>query len=285
MDFRMPLVLITSVLVSSCLAAPPPEDWITFSSGRSGNGDIYAVQPGGGVPTLVVGTEASEGTVRYDPSARRLVHSRFDSLGVMLVSRDAELFLDPNGDVAPVWSATGRIAYVIESEDGADLFLADRSGDDQQRITSDAAIERYPAWHPDGRQLVYAKRLASGWDLHVLNVETGREDRVTYDGAYVGHPNWSPNGDMIAFDRMYGEQTEIVVLDVESGEIRRLTDNSENDLLPSWSADASLIAFAGARGENWDIWTVATGSGAIERITNDDAFDGGPVFVPASTIN
>lgn len=233
---------------------------------------------------MVVGTTASEGTVRYDPAADRLVYSRFDTLGVMLMSDESELFPDPNGDVAPVWSTTGEIAFVIESDGRADLFVARSDGSDRRQLTDDDLIERYPAWDPDGQRLAYAKRLESGWDLHVLTVESQSESRITFDGTYVGHPSWSPDGRLIAFDRMYGGQTEIAVLELATGAIRRLTTNRENDLLPSWSADGSRIAFAGVREENWDVWTVTPDAGAMERITTHPSFDGGPIFVPSSAM-
>jgi len=273
-----------TVMSAGCEASAPEPEWIAFSSGRTGDGDVYAIEATGGPPRLLLGTPAAEGTLRYDPFADRLVHSRFDSAAVWLMDGAQELFPDPNGDVAPVWSTSGRIAFVVEAEGVVDVFVAARDGRERERVTSDDLIERYPAWHPDGRQLVYAKRLESGWDLHSLDVDEGLESRLTYDGTYVGHPSWSPTGDRIAFDRMYDGQTEIVVLDVASGDISRLTNNEENDLLPSWSAEGAIIAFAGARGDNWDIWTVTVPEGVVERLTTDTAFDGGPVFVPVSVV-
>lgn len=273
------------IVVSGCVSAPSDTEWLAFSSGRSGDGDIYAIPPGSDVPEPLVDTEASEGTPRYDPGADRLVYSRFDSGGAVIMTGDSELFPDPNGDVAPVWSATGKIAFVVESDGGGDVYLANPDGFGSQKLTSDNLVERYPAWDPEGRRLVYAKQLESGWDLHILEVESRRESRVTFDGTYVGHPSWSPSGDRIAFDRMYGSQTEIAVLDLESGVIRRLTENDENDLVPSWSADGSRIAFAGVRGDNWDVWTVTTDGVQIRRVTTDPAFDGGPIFLPASAID
>lgn len=132
------------------------------------------------------------------------------------------------------------------------------------------------------RPVVYSD---AWWDLHVFDLGSGEESRITFDGTYVGHPSWSPDGSRIAFDRMYGEQTEIALLELATGEIRRLTENRENDLLPSWSRDASRIAFAGVRDGNWDVWTITPDGSSIERITTDPAFDGGPVFAPATALN
>jgi Tol biopolymer transport system component len=267
-----------------CTPGPPHEVWIAFSSGRTGDGDVYAVRPATGPPRLLVGTPASEGAVRHDPHGQRLVHSRFDSVGATIMSGDTALFADPNGDVAPVWSSHGQIAFVLETDGMADVYVATGDPSSAAKVTSDKPVERYPAWDPGGGRLAYAKRLDTGWDLHVLDLESREETRLTFDGTYVGHPSWAPSGDLIAFDRMYDDQTEIVVLDLTTGQMDRLTRKDGNDLLPSWSPDGRLIVFAGEREGNWDVWTVTRDGSSLERITTDPAFDGGPIFVPASLL-
>ena len=279
---RTPFVVLLSTV--GCAPYAADTEVIAFSSGRSGNGDIYVVEAPGSLPRLIVGTEASEGTVRFDPYGRRLVYSRFHDDGATVMTGTTELFDDPNGDVAPTWSTSGQIAYVVEDQGGADMYVARRDGSEAERVTFDQAIERYPAWDPSGRRLAYAKELEAGWDLYVLEVESGVETRMTFDGTYVGHPNWSPVSEEIAFDRMYGGQTEIVVLNLATREIRRLTENQGNDLLPSWSSDGTVITFAGVRADNWDVWTVTADGGQVERVTTDPAFDGGPIFMPASLV-
>ena len=203
----------------------------------------------------------------------------------MLLSGSQELFEDPNGDVAPQWSSRGEIAYVVEDSTGADLFVADSLNREPRRLTRDADVERYPAWAPGGRRLVYAKRREGSWDLYVFDLETAEEERLTHLEAYVGHPAWSPDGSRIAFDTMYGDQADIAVLDVSTGEIRRLTERPGNDLIPAWSREGRRIAFGGdsATG-NWDVWILDLDSEALTRVTTDPAGDGGPVFVPASSL-
>lgn len=278
-----PIALLTlTITLAACAPTAPPPDIVVFSSGRTGNGDLYAVDWDGGAADLLVGTEAGEGAPRWDPSGGRLVHSRFDSTGANLYSGDSLLFRDPNGDVAPVWSVDGRVAYVREGDGQADVFTAAADGSAETPVTDDHLIERYPAWDPTGSRIVYAKLLDSGWDLHVLTLPTGSERRITFDGVYVGHPSWSPDGGAIAFDRMFGDQTEIVILTLDDLGTTRITDNGGNDLLPSWSSDGSRLVFAGERDGNWDVWLHVLADGIERRLTDDPAFDGGPIFVPGT---
>ena len=277
------------VLLCLGLGVPLPlwaqdKETIVFASGRTGDGDIYQVDLGSGEVLRVLGTEAPEGTVRYDPARNRLVYHLFRGDSAMLMSDGRPLFEDPNGDVAPQWSPRGTVAYVAEDSEGTDLFVADSINARPRRLTRDADVERYPSWSPDGQTLIYAKRKDS-WDLYRLDVTTGEETRVTFIEGYVGHPAWSPDGTMIAFDRMYGEQTDIAILDLATGDITRATDRPGNDLIPAWSGDGRRIAFGGASEDgNWDLWLLDLATNDIVRLTEDPAPDGGPIFVPVSAL-
>ena len=271
--------------------------WVVFSSGRSGNGDLYAVRPDSadGEPEIrkVAGTEAPEGTVRYDAYQGRLVYQRHhDADGdqpafAMLVSDGQDLFVDPNGDAAPVWSpTTGQIAYVARQDDNEDLFIAEADGSSPRALTQDAEVDRYPAWSPDGATLVFARRLETGWDLHTLAVSEASEGpkRLTEDGQYVGHPAWSPDGQKIAYDTLIDGQGEIMVIDLETGVQSRITDRPGNDLVPAWSLDSSSLAYGAETDGNWDVWFVDLETLETQRLTTDEAYDGGVVIVPASVL-
>lgn len=279
-----PILVGVAIVLASCVPEAPVDDVVVFSSGRSGDGDLYVLEGGPQGPRLLVGSAQSEGAPRWDPASRRVIHSRFDSLGAVLFDGDRRLFRDPNGDVAPVWSVDGRIAYVRQADGAWDVFTAMADGSGEVRQTDDDLTERYPAWSPDGSKLVYAKQLATGWDLHVMDVAGATESRLTETGVYVGHPAWSPTGTAIAFDRMYDGQTEIVILDLSDGGITRVTTNDANDLLPAWSSDGARLVFAGERDGNWDVWSYTVETGVTERLTTHPGFDGGPVFVPGSSV-
>lgn len=278
------LLVATASCVPETEVEVAVDDVVVFSSGRTGDGDLYVLDGSPDEPRLLVGLAESEGAPRWDPTSRRVVHSRYDSLGAMLLSGDSPLFRDPNGDVAPVWSSQGRIAYVRVDEGIEDVFAARPDGSGEVRLTDDAFIERYPAWSPDGSQLVYAKQLETGWDLHTLDIASTIETRLTFDATYVGHPSWSPTGAAIAFDRMYDGQTEIVVLRLDDLDMLRITDNQANDLLPAWSSDGTALVFAGERDGNWDVWRHDLEAATTDRLTTDPAFDGGPILVPRAAI-
>ncbi len=296
----IPGVLILGVLISGCAPAetedpvsegPAAPAWIVFSSARSNNSDIYAIDPVSGETVLVAGSPAPEGTVRYDAFRDRIVYHRYDMdpARAVLVADGEDLFVDPNGDVAPAWSPDGGwITYVAQRDGQEDLFIAEPDGSGERRLTNDTLVERYPAWSPDGRSIVFALRLESGWDLHTIDPfeDDTPVQRITEGGVYVGHPAWSPDGRYIAYDTLIDEQAEIVIRELATGEVTRLTNRAGNDLIPAWSLDNRHVAFGGEpdNAGNWDLWMVDVETLEMKRLTSQPSYDGGPVFVPASAL-
>lgn len=274
---------------SEAAAASGESHWIVFSSSRSGNGDLYAVRPSGGEVVKVAGSEAPEGTVRYDPTRDRLVYQRHHEKEgfAMLVADGKDLFKDPNGDAAPVWCPkSGRIAYVAKRDGQENLYIAAADGTEERALTQDAEVDRYPAWSPDGKHLVFARKAETGWDLFTIEVDgvDAKPNRLTRDGRYVGHPSWSPDGRYVAYDTLIDGQAEIMVFDRKTDTARRITERPGNDLVPSWAPDGRSLAYGADSDGNWDVWTVDLESLETRRITKDPAYDGGAVFVPGSAL-
>ena len=289
LSLTVALVCVDAVAQSRGARSNADSEWIVFSSGRSGRGDIYAVSPTSGEVILWAGTSEPESSVRYDAFRDRVVHTRYGGRGAMLVSGERELFGDPNGDVSPQWSPDGwRIVYSAIRDGREDLFIARTDGSREKRLTNDVEEDRYPAWSPDGVRIVFARRDSAGWDLFTLDLRNPSSvpERLTERGVYVGHPDWSPDGRRIVFDTRVEGQTEIAMVDVETGEFVRLTQRDGNDLVPAWSLDGERVAFGGRRDStgNWDIWTVEVKTGVLDRVTEHADFDGGPVFVPGSAL-
>ena len=65
-------------------------------------------------------------------------------------------------------------------------------GGRQTRLTSDAAGEGYPAWSPDGAQIVFATERHGSPELYTMRAEGGDEVRRTTNRATDIHPDWQP---------------------------------------------------------------------------------------------
>lgn len=281
----MSLVLLVGLLL---FQSPSADAWVVFASSRSGNGDIYAVNPADGAVRKYFVHVDPEGSPRYDQVRKRVVFQRFDANDkATLMSRGKRLFASPNGEVAPTWSPNGAwIGYSKKGPKGVDLYIAKPDGTGERALMADAQTDRYPNWSPDGNTLVFARKLAEGWDLHTLSLATGDMKRITKRKLYVGHPVFSPDGKQVAFDTLGPTGADIAVVNLADGVVTMLTDRPGNDLVPSWSPDGSAIAFAGDPDNkgNWDIWLVTLADKKLKRLTTAEGFDGAPVFVPAKVL-
>ncbi len=274
---------------STTVASDEPAEWIVFSSARSGNGDIYALDPDSGKLIEIVSTDLPEGAPRFDAANSRIVHQRYEDRRTILVSGSDDLFRDPSSENAPAWSPDGWwIAYSDVRNGSEDLFIARPDGSGERQLTDDPEIDRYPSWSPDGTRIIFSRKEDTGWVLCTLDLRdlTGGLERLTSPSEYVGHPAWSPDDTRVAFDMLFDGQAEIAILDLVSRKLTRLTDRPGNDLVPAWSTDGRMLAFGGQPDStlNWDIWRIGVENLELTRLTTDPAFDGGPIFVPAAAI-
>jgi Tol biopolymer transport system component len=236
-----PAALAQAPPASSPAVASSAAEWVVFVSSRSGDGDLYAVRPDGTGLRMVLGTEAAEGTVRYDPARTRLVYHRFSDSGAMLMSGSRALFEDPNGDVAPAWSTRGEVVYVAERDGRADLFVADSLGGSVRRLTSDPEVERYPAWSPDGSRIAFDTFRGGQTEIVVLDLEGMDVTDLTRRPGNDLVPNWSADGGRIVFGaEVEPGNWDVWIVDTTTLALTRLTSDPAADGGPVFVPEAAL---------------------------------------------
>jgi TolB protein len=180
--------------------------------------------------------------------------------------------------------SAGRIAFVAgRTDDGnADIFSADIGGESVVDLTNDPAPDRSPTWSPDGRQIAFASRRASNWDLYLMRADGGDLRRLTDDGE----PAWSPDGASIAFSSNRDGDLDIYVLDLASAAVTQITDDPAVDYQPSWAPDSQQIAFTSWRDGNQEIYATDLPGSSIfgppqaVNLTDNPAPDHSPAWGP-----
>jgi len=141
----------------------PDGTQIAFASERDGNDDIYIMNADG--------------------------------------SNEQRLTYNSEWDLYPVWSPDGeKIAfqsyrdgnwniYVINVADSLQSGTAD--GNALQQLTDYPAPGEFPAWSPDGTQIVY-ESLRSSEEIYVMNADGSDQRALTENAVEDYGPDWRP---------------------------------------------------------------------------------------------
>jgi Tol biopolymer transport system component len=132
----------------------------------------------------------------------------------------------------------------------ANVFMAKADGSESRQVTQNAVNSGFPAWHPDGKTMVY--RVWSTQDnpetrgLRALNLEDNSV-KVLSTG-WDNFPFISPTGDRIVFTRrMPYFDFEVFTMKVDGSDVKQLTTTSGADAHATWSADGREIFFGSSR--------------------------------------
>lgn len=135
-----------------------------------------------------------------------------------------------------------------------------------KQLTFDSAVDYYPSWSPDGKQLVFFSSRAGG-NLWKVSANGGKATQFTTANSH--HPSWSPEGSYIAFDSDKGSVVRIIP--AEGGDPVSLVPDSitcSKGAHPCWSPDGSRVTFT-AEGV---IWNVDLQTGRLTKIFQKDGY-------------
>lgn len=117
---------------------------VIFASDRSGDYEIYTLDPDTGVITRLTD--------------------------------------DPGADLEPIWSPDGEtIAFVSDRDGDFELFVMRDDGTEVQQLTNNDAEDRTPRWQPDGAYLTYFSDVNGQWDVFAISADGAIVRQLTND--------------------------------------------------------------------------------------------------------
>ena len=259
----------------------PRGTWITFTSNRSGQYDIWAMKPDGSNPQPVI---SSGGWDEYASRAPREMADWSDYLAFI---------------------TTAETAGVQNPE----LYISSASG--TTRLTENQVRDEWPSWWPYGTALVFSHEHENG-DMDIASMpllgdaaEFIYEPDIIYGtGADENQPAASPTGAEIAFIERsdtrdaYGHLMLLTFSDEEDEHVVQLIGESARS--PSWSPDGEWIVFSHGVDTNRDdalthedqsdLWAIRPSDGVLGPLLQDSSIDDHPSWgyadygaVPTST--
>jgi len=164
----------------------------------------------------------------------------------------------------------GKIAFIM----GNEIHASNPDGSDHQRLTFNGAMERDPAWSPDGRRIAYHSNITGNGEIWVVNADGSGAYQLTNHPVEDLYPAWSPDGSRIAFVSERDNTREIYVVSAGGGAPIRLTNNNVDESYPTWSPNGAMIAFSGRQLGEGGMWTIAADGSNGANPTKISSFGG-----------
>jgi Tol biopolymer transport system component len=133
------------------------------------------------------------------------------------------------------------IAFVSEEDGNAEIYTIHSDGSNLRQLTDNSGYDNFPAWSPDGSQIVYLHE----FELYIMNAD-GSDSKQLPNTFGARLPQWSPDSQWIVFV----QERDIMLLNLQSLTIQNLTNTpDELELEAIWSFDGTSIIFT-SNGDN-----------------------------------
>lgn len=291
-----------------------PPQVISFVSNRSGNWDIFTLNPSGDLINLTDdGSDAHDYFVSWSLDARKMnfLSNRADPtvIGPSQMNPDGTeiqslpileairiTFSQRLFDWDPVWSPdASRLAWISLRDLGLELYVIDHEavqGDtltmqDATRLTSNNPLIRdwFPAWSPDGRQIAYSSDAGGDENIYVVDVASVDQRQLTTDPERDVHAMWSLDGTQIAFlserdESIATGNVNLYVMNADGSDQQLITADVRFEGDPLWSADGRYMLYVSNQTGNWHIYLRDLETEAVRRLTEGNADHLFPVWQP-----
>ncbi len=169
-----------------------------------------------------------------------------------------------------------------------DIWIADDTGKNVQRLTVNKARDVYPRFSPDGSSIAFSSDREGNMDVYVIPTAGGSAKRLTIHSADETVLDWTPDGKGVLFASQRGEDFmgKLYVAPLDGG----LPKNAGPDMgvAGSYSPDGTKLAINRKAQSYWrkyyrgayqsDVTVMDLGSKTFKDLTTFDGMDSWPMW-------
>ena len=138
------------------------------------------------------------------------------------------------------WATDGRIAYVSNEGGRADIWVADREGNNRKQLTANNAMNFSPVVSADGRYIVFVSWQNDKKNIWRMNLDGSNPMRLT-SGLFESFPALSPDGRWIVYTSLEGAKPTVWKVSIDGGTPVQVTEHIAT--AASISPDGRWIAY------------------------------------------
>ena len=202
-----------------------------------------------------------------------------DSIQVVIYQEGVE-------NAYPHWSNDGKsILYQSNRTGKWQLYVINRDGTGDRRVTNDEFNNYMADWSPDNNRIAFVSDRTGNEEIFVMNSDGSDLRNLTNNPARDIHPYWTPDGSLIYFNstRTGANTLSIFTMTASGTGAKKVSTSTDNETCAHLSGDGSKIVYLRAfLGQNDEIFTLDLSTGVATNVSNTAASEGWPCWTPDS---
>jgi TolB protein len=273
-------------------ASPILESAIYFRSNRTGQREIWAMDPDGSNQRQITRLDNILLSPQVSPDGATIAFTSFADGKPGDPKRSVFLFqVDPPRRIPfrnrfdsasnPSFTPDGAQLVYSASPGGKDnqVFISSLNGGEPRAITHTGSTDMEPKVNPrNPDEIVYVSgRSGSLPQIYRTNLDGGDFERLSSGEGEAVNPDWSPDGKLLAFAWTRGfapGSYNIFFMEPASGRYAQLTRDAGRNEHPSWAPDGLHIVFQSNRTGSTQVFVMLADGSHVRQLTGLKAGEG-----------